>query len=109
VAPVGEMIDTEAATLGLTLNKNKCEHVFNPGQIQEQIAFANFMSELVNNMLLLGSPVTPGPKVKTSLPVREVNWGFIVLSCWHHQPFWHRLQALLNCMLKFYRHQRPSF
>jgi len=30
-----KMIDREAATLGLTLNKNKCELVFITGQIHE--------------------------------------------------------------------------
>jgi len=51
---------------------------------------------------------------QVSLPVRDggskmADCGFVVLSWWHHQPFWHRLRALLNSMLKFYRHQCPSF
>lgn len=62
-----ELIDMEAAAMGLKLNKNKCELFSKSGQIQTQTAFAGFASLPVNSMRLLGSPVMPGPEVTVAL------------------------------------------
>ncbi len=57
------LIDAEAAGLGLKLNKSKCEIISKTQQAPSDTAFAGFKSTSVCEMRLLGAPVMPGAEV----------------------------------------------
>lgn len=67
VASDVDLIDREAAALGLKLNKSKCEVIGNSEQVLMQSAFVGFRSTSVGEMRLLGAPVMPGLEVSKAL------------------------------------------
>jgi hypothetical protein len=62
-----ELIEREAAALGLQLNKAKCEFITKNAQLIGQKEFAGFIRTPFDGMRLLGAPVMPGDEVTAVL------------------------------------------
>ena len=62
-----ELIDREAAALGLKLNKSKCELISTNTVHMAHTEFSGFTSTPVSKMRLLGAPVMPGLEVTAAL------------------------------------------